>query len=817
MNRIASTVEDLGGFVTATYDKALDGLAVTMTPEEAAELSRTEGVAYVEPDRIVRVGTALISDSGCTATTMPQGDDLSSPLVSLGFDVNWFQTQYSQIYVNTNGGIAFNDGNGPFTNYTFNLDTISRPVILVAGTDLDSTSAGTVSYGPLSTGDGFCITWSGVGVYPATAAKVTAQLVIYKKSGGAVDLLMNYVTLDSSMTRSIDIGYAAPAAGQRLRVSGSGTAPSPFRDGQAGTARSSQRLDLAGYPSVAGRFGYAISGVAPTATASPSATPTPSASSACPDSVPAGTQGCATWGLDRVDQRALPLDTRFTPAGSGSGVTTYIIDTGVLGAHTEFTGRYAGGYDYVSGDSDPTDCNGHGTHVAGTVAGAIYGVAKSATVKGVRVLDCSGSGYTSWVISGINWAISDHVSGPAVLNMSLGGGYSKSLNDAVAAAVADGITAVVAAGNSADDACGYSPASEATAITVGATSSTDAIAYFSNDGPCVDIFAPGVNITSAWYTSTTATTTISGTSMASPHVAGTAAVYLGMNPTATPAQVTSALQSAGTASVVTGASAANNRLLYARSFEAASSSPSPSASSGGSVSGGGSSSGGGGGGSSGGGSSGGGGALQAITEVRPAVGPLSGGNQVSIIGYGFTGATRVEIGGKSVAFTVMNDAHVQVTMPPGDKVGSADVAVVLTPARGRAFAPGGYVYQESVSVPVAPTQPGQVGILTPAASTSTASTSLPSSLAITGRVSYTQSATGVRTVRVTVPRTAAGRTASLLRKGKVVAKATVRPTGVVTFRGRTLTPGAYRMSISDGRATTVVTTPIVLRTPTRSR
>ncbi|WP_030144490.1 S8 family serine peptidase [Glycomyces sp. NRRL B-16210] len=244
----------------------------------------------------------------------------------------------------------------------------------------------------------------------------------------------------------------------------------------------------------------------------------------------------ATWGLDRVDQLDLPLDGNYEYLGDGSGVTAYIVDTGILASHSEFTGRVGAGYDFVDGDSDPTDCNGHGTHVAGTVGGTTYGLAKQVTLVGVRVLDCSGSGTYAGVIAGIDW-VAANASGPSVANMSLGGDYSAAVNSAVDNAVLSGVTFAVAAGNEDTDACIKSPASSGEAITVGASDNTDTRAYFSNYGSCVDVFAPGVGITSAWHTSPTATNTISGTSMASPHVAGAVAVYLSLNPGATTAEV----------------------------------------------------------------------------------------------------------------------------------------------------------------------------------------------------------------------------------------------------------------------------------------
>jgi len=227
------------------------------------------------------------------------------------------------------------------------------------------------------------------------------------------------------------------------------------------------------------------------------------------------------WGLDRIDQRLLPLNSRYSYNETGSGVTAYVIDTGIRGDHVDFGGRVTSGYTAIRDSYGTTDCHGHGTHVAGTIGGATWGVAKGVSLVAIRVLSCSGSGATSGVIAGIDWAVANHAAGtPAVANLSLGGSRNTAMNAAIARGVADGITMVVAAGNSNADACRYSPASEPTAITVGATGSTDIRASFSNFGTCVDLFAPGVSIVSAWRTSSTAIRSLSGTSMASPHVAG---------------------------------------------------------------------------------------------------------------------------------------------------------------------------------------------------------------------------------------------------------------------------------------------------------
>jgi aqualysin 1 len=273
------------------------------------------------------------------------------------------------------------------------------------------------------------------------------------------------------------------------------------------------------------------------------------------------TQSPATWGLDRIDQRNLPLSNSYTYNFTGAGVTAYIIDTGIRFSHNEFGGRAISGFDSIDGGS-ADDCNGHGTHVAGTVGGSVYGVAKGVTLIAVRVLNCSGSGTTSGVIAGVDWVTTHHTTGKAVANMSLGGGASTSLDNAVKNSIADGVVYAVAAGNSNRDACRFSPARVPEAITVGATTSSDARASYSNFGSCLDLFAPGSSITSAWYTSNTATNTISGTSMAAPHVAGVAALYLEGH-SGTPQQVRDAIVNAATTNKVTNPGRNSpNRLLY---------------------------------------------------------------------------------------------------------------------------------------------------------------------------------------------------------------------------------------------------------------
>jgi subtilisin family serine protease len=280
----------------------------------------------------------------------------------------------------------------------------------------------------------------------------------------------------------------------------------------------------------------------------------------------ATTQPSAPWHLDRVDQRHLPLDGRYSFAGDGRGVTAYVVDTGIRLSSRDLAGRVVTGVDEVDGGA-ASDCNGHGTHVAGTLGGTRYGVAKAVRLVAVRVLDCQGRGSDTAVRRGLAWVLADHVAGqPAVLNLSLGGAPSAALDADVRALVRDGVVVVVAAGNGdasghAADACTTSPARTHVAITVSATDRQDTKPAWANTGTCVDLLAPGVAVTSDWDTSDSATRTISGTSMAAPSVAGAAAVYLSTHPAATPAQVRAALVRTATTGVVVGHDTAPDRLL----------------------------------------------------------------------------------------------------------------------------------------------------------------------------------------------------------------------------------------------------------------
>ena len=281
-----------------------------------------------------------------------------------------------------------------------------------------------------------------------------------------------------------------------------------------------------------------------------------------------GTQSGAPWALDRIDQRSRPLNSSYRYDQTGAGVTAYILDSGIRRHHTQFGGRVAAGFTAIRDGRGTRDCNGHGTHVAGTVGAKRYGVAKGVTLRPVRVLNCRGSGSLSGILAGIDWVTSHHTpSRPAVANMSLGGQPSSTLDRAVNNSIRDGVTYVLAAGNDNRDACDYSPGRVSAAVTVGATTKSDARSAFSNKGSCVDLFAPGSAVTSTWSSGNRATKTLSGTSMAAPHVAGAAALMLQQDPSATPAVVKQALLESTTTGVVTNRGIGSpNRLLFSRAL-----------------------------------------------------------------------------------------------------------------------------------------------------------------------------------------------------------------------------------------------------------
>lgn len=282
-------------------------------------------------------------------------------------------------------------------------------------------------------------------------------------------------------------------------------------------------------------------------------------------------QAGAPWGLDRIDQRLLPLDASYSFSSNGGGVNAYIIDTGIRGSHVDFEGRVSGGYTAIADGKGTSDCNGHGTHVAGTVGGARFGVAKGVKLYAVRVAGCTGSGATSALLSGLDWVAKNRVL-PAVANISLEGALSPTLNAAVQAVINAGVVVVVAAGNDAGNACNYSPGSTPSAVTVGASASFDAMSGFSNSGSCVDLFAPGQNIVSASYANDTASVVMSGTSMAAPHAAGVAALYLSTNPTASPSTVSAALVGGATPNALTSVPTGTANLLL---YSLAASQPAP--------------------------------------------------------------------------------------------------------------------------------------------------------------------------------------------------------------------------------------------------
>ena len=277
--------------------------------------------------------------------------------------------------------------------------------------------------------------------------------------------------------------------------------------------------------------------------------------------IDATTQSNPDWGLDRIDQRNLPLDSAYSYLQTGSGTTAYIVDTGILSTHQQFSGRVLSGYTAISDGNGTSDCHGHGTHVAGTVGGSTYGVAKNVSLVPIRILGCDGSGASSNVIAGLDWILKNGKK-PAVVNMSLGGEANASLDSAVENLFNNGYVMVVAAGNSNTDACSSSPARVSKAITVAATDSTDTRASYSNYGSCVDIFAPGSQINSSWIGSNTATKVLNGTSMATPHVVGVVAEMLQSTPTTTPQTISTNLLNQASSNVVKNPSGSPNRLLY---------------------------------------------------------------------------------------------------------------------------------------------------------------------------------------------------------------------------------------------------------------
>ena len=555
IDSIISEVNNLGGILHNKLRGIVNGFTAYLTNSAIKKLILSSKVNYIEDNHIFQKQSATFRTINRPRTyNLSSTDDGSSASLSLGFTVDWFGTQYTNIYVNTNGGMVLDDGKGDFTEHiNFDLRTASRPYILPLYTDLNPAANGTVEFGTGTISDGstknvFWAEWVGVAEYGNNSARQEFQALIIEESDGAT-VEFRYVDLTNagSTTNSVfEVGFSDP-------LDSNNTVRIPDQNGDP----SASEL-LSG--KTGGSTGIWSYSVADSGSPSPAPTPTPTPTPAARNSLPVG----PVWNLDRLDQRTLPLDnSALSHDGGGAGVTIYVVDSGIRTTHQEFAGRVVAGYDFVDDDSNPKDCDGHGTHIAGIAAGT-SGVAPLANISAVRVLNCYGSGFTSDVIDGLNWVRTNHSSGDAVVLLaSKSASPSKSVADAVTSLTSAGITVVLAAGNDNQDTANSLAALAPSAIAVGSTNESDSRSSFSNYGSDIDIFAPGQGALSAWFNGDNQYNTLNGTSQAAAHVAGAAALYLSNNPGSTPAQVSNALISHATTDVITDAGTGSaNRLLY---------------------------------------------------------------------------------------------------------------------------------------------------------------------------------------------------------------------------------------------------------------
>ena len=555
IDSIISEVNNLGGILHNKLRGIVNGFTAYLTNSAIKKLILSSKVNYIEDNHIFQKQSATFRTINRPRTyNLSSTDDGSSASLSLGFTVDWFGTQYTNIYVNTNGGMVLDDGKGDFTEHiNFDLRTASRPYILPLYTDLNPAANGTVEFGTGTISDGstknvFWAEWVGVAEYGNNSARQEFQALIIEESDGAT-VEFRYVDLTNagSTTNSVfEVGFSDP-------LDSNNTVRIPDQNGDP----SASEL-LSG--KTGGSTGVWSYSVADSGSPSPAPTPTPTPTPAARNSLPVG----PVWNLDRLDQRTLPLDnSALSHDGGGAGVTIYVVDSGIRTTHQEFAGRVVAGYDFVDDDSNPNDCDGHGTHIAGIAAGT-SGVAPLANISAVRVLNCYGSGFTSDVIDGLNWVRTNHSSGDAVVLLaSKSASPSKSVADAVTSLTSAGITVVLAAGNDNQDTANSLAALAPSAIAVGSTNESDSRSSFSNYGSDIDIFAPGQGALSAWFNGDNQYNTLNGTSQAAAHVAGAAALYLSNNPGSTPAEVSNALISHATTDVITDAGTGSaNRLLY---------------------------------------------------------------------------------------------------------------------------------------------------------------------------------------------------------------------------------------------------------------